>query len=332
MKIEFNKLVKKYVPKLRSLVVFSLIAMVIFLANPSQALAKRGGGRVGGTTFRSSPSRSLPRAVNRPMTRSNRSYPPTNTYNSYNYGGGYGGGFGGGLFFLPFLIGGGGGSLVGLLAVVAIAGVILQAVRNSGLDNLFNSDNGEKSNSITVSKIQIGLLSSARQLQQDLNRLAMEADTNTSSGLALLLREATVSLLRHPEYWVYANSVTENTNLELAEQKFNTLAMSERSKLNAEIVSNFNNRLLQNSLEVTTDKSLEAPSEYIVVTLITAMTGNSKLPQVRSAEELRTSLTTIGSISDQQLLAVEILWEPQSENYTLTADQVVGIYPTLIRI
>lgn len=328
MNIEFNKSIQKYLPWLRSLMVFSLIAIIIFFTNPSQALAKRGGGRVGGTSFRSSPSRSMPS-----VSRSNRSY-PTNTYNSYNYGGGYGGGFGGGggLFFLPFLIGGGGGSLVGLLAIAAIAGVVLQAVRNSGAENFFSN----KTEDVTVSKIQIGLLSSARQLQQDLNRLALESDTNTSAGLALLLREASVSLLRHPEYWVYANSASENTKLELAEQKFNSLAMSERSKLNAEVISNFNNRRLQASAQTAdggADLSFEAPSEYIVITLITATTGSSpKLPQVRSSEDLNLALSTVGATSEEELLAVEILWEPQSENYTLTADQVLSIYPSLTRI
>ncbi len=322
MNSEFNKTIEKYVPWLRSLMVFSLVAMIIFFANPTQALARRGGGRIGGTSFRA-PTRSLPRT-----SSPNRSY-SSNTYNSYNYGGGFGGGSG--LFFLPFLIGGGGGSLVGLLAIAAIAGVVLQAVRNSGAENFFSGKTGD--NNVTVSKIQIGLLSSARQLQQDLNRLALESDTNTSVGLALLLREASISLLRHPEYWIYANSASENTKLELAEQKFNSLAMSERSKLNAEVISNFNNRQIK-AAQGTNDLSLEAPSEYIVITLITAMAGNSssKLAQVRSAEDLRLALSTIGATSEQELLAVEILWEPQSENYTLTSDQVLSIYPTLTRI
>jgi uncharacterized membrane protein len=319
MNTKFNEIIKKFTPWLRSLIAFSLVAIIIF-SNPTQALAKRGGGRIGGSSFRS-PSRSMPRSL--PSSRSNPS-------RSYGYG--YGGG-GSSLFFLPFFIGGGGGSLVGLLAIMAIAGIVLQAVRNSGLDNLIGDKlGGNNTNSVTVSKIQIGLLSSARQLQQDLNRLAMEADTNTSEGLTLLLRETTVSLLRHPEYWVYADSVTESSKLELAEQKFNSLAMGERSKLTSEVVSNFNNRRGQSSVQIVNNLDLEAPSEYIVVTLITAMAGNSNLSKIRSSEELRLALSNIGAASEEQLLAVEILWEPQSSNYTLTSDEVLTIYPSLVRI
>lgn len=315
MNTKFNEIIKKFTPWLRSLIAFSLVAIIIF-SNPTQALARRGGGRIGGSSFRA-PSRSIP---------SSRSVP------SRSYGYGYGGG-GSSLFFLPFFIGGGGGSLVGLLAIMAIAGVVLQAVRNSGLDNLIGDKlGGNNTNSVTVSKIQIGLLSSARQLQQDLNRLAMEADTNTSEGLTLLLRETAVSLLRHPEYWVYADSLSENSKLELAEQKFNSLAMGERSKLTSEVVSNFNNRRSQSSIQVVNDLDLEAPSEYIVVTLITAMAGSSNLSKIRSSEDLRLALSSIGATSEQQLLAVEILWEPQSNNYTLTSDEVLTIYPSLVRI
>ncbi|AFY74985.1 putative membrane protein [Synechococcus sp. PCC 7502] len=311
---KFKKTIKKYAPWLRSLIVFILVAMIVF-THPTEAQAKRAGGRIGGTSFRAAPRRSVPSPVT-------RSYPT----NSYGFGGG-------GLFFLPFFIGGGGGSLIGLLALAAIAGLVIQTVRNSGIENLLG--NKGTANNITVSKIQIGLLASARQLQKDLNRLAMEADTNTSDGLALLLRETTVSLLRHPEYWVYANSSSENSNLELAEQKFNALAMAERSKLSAEVVSNFNNRRLQAVNKVSdpvSDLILEAPSEYIVITLITATAGSSKLPPVRSAEELNLALSTIGSTSEQQLLAVEILWEPQSDSYTLTNDEVLTVYPSLTRI
>jgi len=313
MNTQFNILIKKFTPWLRSLIVFSLVAVVVF-AHPTEAQARRGGGRIGGSSFRSAPrsapSRSLP-------SSGSRGYAPS------PFGGG-------GFFFLPFFIGGGGGgSLIGLLAIAAIAGVLIQAFRNSGLENLIGSNSSSKN--ITVSKIQIGLLSSARQIQQDLNRLATEANTDTPEGIALLLKETTVSLLRHPEYWVYADNVTQNANLELAEQKFNSLAMIERSKLNAEVVSNFNNRRLIKS-ELNNNLNLEAPSEYIVVTLITAIAGNPKLPQVRSSEDLSLALSTIGATAEQQLLAVEILWEPQSENYTLTADEVLTIYPSLIRI
>jgi uncharacterized membrane protein len=309
----------------RSLVALGLAALVIF-GHAAPALARRGGGRIGGGSFRM-PTRSIP------APRSNGNY--GGNYSSPSY---YGGGFGGGsFFFLPMLFGGG-GSLFGLLVMVAIAGVVLQAFRSRGESGQSEGITGLDSK-VTLVKLKVGLLSSARQLQNDFTRLAQESDTGSSSGLALLLRESTVSLLRHPEYWVYVSSGKEVTRFDQAEQKFNSLAMSERSKLNAEVISNVNNRQINSaksssSLPSTAELIHEDPSEYVVATLLVAIAGDNlkDISTVRSASELKQALSSIGAIPEDKLLALEILWEPQSEDYTLTSDEVISIYPELIRI
>jgi uncharacterized membrane protein len=300
----------------RSLLAISLVAMTIF-GNAHEAFAKRSGGRIGGSSFKSAPSRSAP---------SNSGYSgSSNTY----YGGG-----GGGFFFLPMFFGGGGGGLFTILLLVIVAGAIMQAFRGNG--------NGEgitgMASKVSVAKIQVGLLSSARSLQQELTRLALESDTSTSEGLATVTRETAIALMRHPEYWVYVSSANENTKFALAEQKFNSLVMSERSKLNAEVLSNVGGRILQGKTAATlpseSSSGLEDPSEYIVVTLLLAVAGEtlSKLPTLRSSADLQSALSVIGSVPTDNLLAVEVLWEPQSEDYTLTNDEVLTIYPDLVRI
>ena len=55
-------------------------------------------------------------------------------------------------------------------------------------------------------QLQVGLLASAKSLQEDLRRLASSSDTASKSGLQRLLQETTLSLLRQPDLWVYANS------------------------------------------------------------------------------------------------------------------------------
>jgi uncharacterized membrane protein len=71
-----------------------------------------------------------------------------------------------------------------------------------------------------------------------------------------------------------------------------------------------------------------------VVTLLLAVAGDSlsKLPPLRSTADLQSALSAIGSVPADNLLAVEVLWEPQSEDYTLTTDEVLTIYPDLVRI
>jgi uncharacterized membrane protein len=315
---EFMQKVKAHVKVwTRSLAAVSLVAMIVF-GGAHEAFAKRSGGRIGGSSFKSAPSRSAP---------SNSGYSgSSNGY--YNNSGG------GGFFFLPMFFGGGGGGLFTILLLVIVAGAIMQAFRGRG--------DGEgitgMASKVTVAKIQVGLLSSARSLQQELTRLALESDTSSVEGLATVTRETAISLMRHPEYWVYVSSANENTKFALAEQKFNSLVMSERSKLNEEVLSNVSGRVLQgktpSSLPSAGSLDLEAPSEYIVVTLLLAVAGDSlsKLPPLRSTADLQSALSAIGSVPADNLLAVEVLWEPQSEDYTLTTDEVLTIYPDLVRI
>jgi uncharacterized membrane protein len=301
----------------RSLVAISLVAMTVF-GNAHEAFAKRAGGRLGGSSFKSAPSaptRSAPSSTN---------YGGTPYYNG-----------GGGFFFFPMFFGGGfGGGLFSLLLLVIVAGAIMQAFRGRGDGAGITGMN----NKVTVAKIQVGLLASARSLQQELTRLALESDTSSVEGLATVTRETAVSLMRHPEYWVYVSSANENTKFALAEQKFNSLVMSERSKLNSEVLSNVGGRVLQgktaSSLPSEGSLSLEDPSEYIVVTILLAVAGESlsKLPVLRSTEDLQASLSAIGSVPSDDLLAVEVLWEPQSDEYTLTNDEVLTVYPDLVRI
>jgi uncharacterized membrane protein len=312
----------------RSLVVISaisLLAMSVF-GNAHEALARRSGGRVGGSSFRSSPSRSAP----------SRSAPSNYGGSSNSFYGGnssYGNG-GGGFFFLPMFFGGGmGGGLFTFLLIAIVAGVIMQAFRGRNGEGITGMDS-----KVTVAKIQVGLLASARSLQQELTYLALESDTSSVEGLANVTRETAIALMRHPEYWVYVSSANENTKFALAEQKFNSLVMSERSKLNAEVLSNVGGRLSQAkplaTLPSQGDLSTEDPSEYIVVTLLLAVSGESisKLPVLRSTADLQSALSAIGSVPVDNLLAVEVLWEPQSEEYTLTTDEVLTIYPDLVRI
>jgi uncharacterized membrane protein len=301
----------------RSLLAVSLVAIAIF-GNAHEAFAKRGAGRFGGSSgFKSAPSRSAPS-----YSSPSRSYSGSTSY--YNGGGS----------FIPFMFFGGGGGLFGLLLLIIVAGAIIQAFRGNG-DGAGVTGMSSK---VTVAKIQVGLLASARSLQQDLTRLALESDTSTAQGLADVTRDTAISLMRHPEYWVYVSSASENTKFALAEQKFNSLMMSERSKLNDEVLSNVGGRILSGKTTVALPSegslNLEDPSEYIVVTLLLAVAGDtlSKLPTLRSSADLQSALSTIGSVPTDDLIAVEVLWEPQSEDYTLTNDEILTIYPDLVRI
>jgi len=288
------------------------------LSGADQAWARgSSGGRAGGGSFRS-PSRSAP-------SRSGGSY--GGGY-APGYGGGYGGGYGygGGIGFFPIFLGGGGlGTIVLLVVVVGGAIYVLRNFRRDGAD-------GGSSDKVDVFRLQVALLASAKQLQRDLNRIATAADTDTPAGLARLNQEATLALLRNPEFWAYAKSNQINLPRLQAESQFNQLALAERTKYTEETLTKIGDGKQAIVKSFAADNPDEV-AEYIVVTLLVATeAGVARLSDVRNAEELRQALATIGSFSGEQIVALEVIWTPQAENDTLTSEELLTQYTDLVRL
>ncbi|NET08685.1 MAG: DUF1517 domain-containing protein [Merismopedia sp. SIO2A8] len=321
-KFGFKSLVK---PVLAFCLVFTLV-----FGTMDSALAARSGGRIGGGSFRA--------------PRSTYVQPRRSTTPSYGGGYGYGRGFFGGGFGFPFLLpffgfGGGFGGLFTILIFIAIANFIVQSVRGIGGDGAIADGTVSSPNpKVTVAKLQVGLLANAKSLQADLNRMAQTADTGSSAGLAQVLQEATLSLLRHPEYWVYGNASSTQIRLNSAETEFNRLALIERSKFSGETVSNVNNQIKQanpaslSSTGELAEVDLNEPGEYIVATLLVAATSKLDVPTINSDQDLRRAISQIGSVGGDDMMAVEILWSPQAEGVTLSADEMIAEYPDLKRL
>jgi len=292
------------------------LALTLILGNAHDALAARGG-RIGGGGF----GRSAPTRIYRaPQSR----YPAPAPY---------GGGFGF-PFLIPFLgVGGGFGGLFTILIFIAIANFLVNSFRRVNAEG--DEYGGDYANStVSLTRLQVGLLAEARSLQADLNRIAQTADTGSPEGLTQVLQETSLALLRHPEYWTYASGDSQQSHLQAAEAQFNRLALTERSKFEEETLSNVNRQLRQaeqKALPETESSQLltQAPGEYIVVTLLVAVQGNLQLPVIHSADDLRQALNQLGAVSSDRLLALEVLWTPQAEGDTLTSEDIITAYPNL---
>lgn len=313
-KIKFRKLIQ---PLLKSFVILALVFGITF-GHMDSAAAARTGGRIGGGSFRVPTSR-------------------TYTPRTYNPGGGYyapaPGGFGF-PFLLPFFGFGGFSGILGLFVMIAIANVFLRSIQRMG-----SGDNGgdltyTSNPSVSINRLQVGLLANARSLQPELNRIAEFADTNTSQGRTQILQEVSLALLRHPEYWSYAATTTQQAKLTTAEAEFNRLTLAERSKFTQETLANVHNQLnaATNKEALPGDGNssfVNEPGEYIVVTIITASLGKFTLPSVNSVADLQTALKQIGSLGSENLLAIEVIWTPQAEGDTLSSDDLLANYADL---
>jgi uncharacterized membrane protein len=294
-----------------------LVALLLVVPKPAMAAS---GGRIGGGSFRSSP---MPR--------------------SYGGGGGYGGGgysrgYGGGGIGFPFLIpffGFGGGGLFGFLILMAVVGLFANALRGGGGGGggaIASGDGGPISSyrpdgPVAIAQLQVGLLATARDLQQDLRGLAASADTSSNAGLQRVLQDTTLALLRHPDLWVYASAEVGQVPFAAAESTFNRLSMTERSKLSREVTSNVGGQKLEDRPGVA--GNADATSDYIAVTVLVASRSRLSLKPLKADEDLREALRLLGSVSSTDLLALEVIWQPEGAGEVLSTEELLTAYPNL---
>ncbi len=292
-----------------------VLGLLVFAPQPSWAVS---GGRIGGGSFRSAPS--MPRSF---------------SGGGGGMRGGFGGGSRGGGMGFPFIIpmfGFGGGGLFGFLVLMAVVGLIANAVRGAG--GAMTQGGGSRSvmaprsdGPVSIAQVQVGLLASARELQGDLRKLAVSADTSHSSGLQTVLQETTLALLRHPDLWVYANAELGQVPFASAESTFNRLSMAERSKLDREITTNVAGRRSQDSGVNAGDS--DATSDFIAVTVLLASRRPLPLKGADSADQLRSSLQVLGAVSSSDLIALEVIWQPDGAGEAFSTEQLLTAFPDL---
>ena len=296
-----------------------LVALLLVVPKPALAAS---GGRIGGGNFRSSP---MPRSY------------------GGGGGGGYGGGgysrgYGGGGIGFPFLIpffGFGGGGLFGFLILMAVVGLFANALRGGGGGGGGAMASGQAGpiatyrpdGPVAIAQLQVGLLASARDLQQDLRGLAASADTSSNAGLQRVLQDTTLALLRHPDLWVYASAEVGQVPFAAAESTFNRLSMTERSKLSREVTSNVAGQKLEDRPGLV--GNADAASDYIAVTVLVASRSRLTLKALKADEDLRESLRLLGSVSSTDLLALEVIWQPEGAGEVLSTEELLTAYPNL---
>ncbi|WAL62083.1 DUF1517 domain-containing protein [Thermocoleostomius sinensis] len=245
--------------------------------------------------------------------------------------GGYGGGYvaTGGDAFLPLLV------FLVLFMIFPIAAMYM--ARNSRSRNHYGGypvagGNRELANDIvTVTMLQVALLAQARYIQERLTELTLSADMETPEGLADMLKETVLALLRSPENWSHVRAMSQTVkSREEAAQLFEKLSVVERSKFSSETLARVGGRIRRQELRPGDD----GPAAFIVVTLLIGTEDDRPIidQTIHSAQELQAALQRIGAITPEYLLIYELLWSPQDASDSLTYDELLAEYPDLVQI
>lgn len=309
----------------------ALALWALLVAAPALALAgPRSGGSFGGRLgFRNSGG-----GYNMPR--------------SSGYGSGYGYGGGHSFFFLPSFgwgwggmgYGGGFGSLlmIGVLGLAAYS--VVRAVRRSrgqggdgggwgwqrgdGYDDERAADLGRA----YVYRLQVALGRSARGIQDRLARFAAEGDTGSEAGLANLLQQTALELLREKDSFRYAGADgSPAMSLTNAETKMNSLALAERARFQVERVRSADGSVHRST---AADEEGKEALEYVVVTLIVATRAPlAAWKDIADRSDVELLLSQLGGGSAGDLLGLEVIWTPADADDSLTETDLMTTYPEL---
>ncbi|GBF94318.1 hypothetical protein Rsub_06940 [Raphidocelis subcapitata] len=104
----------------------------------------------------------------------------------------------------------------------------------------------------------------------------------------------------------------------------------ERLVFKKETLSNVAGRLDRRALrEEGADVGLD---KWLGITLLVAVERSLKLPKVRSLADLKASLTMLGGLITDEVVAVELLWTPQEEGDSYSKEELLADYPSLANL
>jgi uncharacterized membrane protein len=286
----------------------------------AEAKSRSGGRSSGGSFNRRSSGSSSPSRSSGSSTRRDSDYRPYGYSSGYDRGyRTYDRGYGSSSSGIGFWI-----TLIFVLGVIGAIAYLIWKAQNSGT--------GEANNdTVTITQLQVGLLAQDRDIQDRLSELTLEADMDTPVGRIEMLKESVLALLRSPENWSHVRSHSQIVkSREAAGEVFGQISMTERSKVESETLVNVGGKVRQRALKTTEEFD---PGSYIIVTLLVGTENDNPLfAPVHTTDDLKAALQTLGAISTDYLLTLELLWNPQDSSESLTYDEMLEVYPELVAI
>jgi uncharacterized membrane protein len=246
-----------------------------------------------------------------------------------SFGWGYGGwGYGGGVGLLGSLM------LVGIVGFGAIMvvrsirrasrrGALAYGGRNGEYDDVDASDNRS-----FVYKVQLGLGRSGRGIQKRLEEFANTGDTSSEAGLAELLRQTALELMREKDAVRYGLVEPGGPySLTNGESKMTGAAMAERSRFQVERVRSSEGQVRRS--EASPSVGSEALEFLVVTVLVATRRPLAGLQKLDDRQELDAVLAELGSVAANALLGLEVIWTPADPEDSLTETDVMTTYPEM---
>jgi uncharacterized membrane protein len=168
-----------------------------------------------------------------------------------------------------------------------------------------------------------------RDLQALLEHLAKTGDMSRPKGRADALREVTLALRRAEMAWLYvAPAPVEAHSKSGAQRVFTEKASDYRARFRRELVRNDQGEV---RTEVAPEMRAHANEGQgtVVVTLVVAAKRDLTPVTSPDAPNVRAALAALGSLHPNELIALEVIWSPATENDRMSTSELEQNYPEM---
>ena len=255
------------------------------------------------------------------------------------FGGGSsgGGGFGGGSSFDSdpfspmFLV----AMLIAVVAIVAIKMAMdARQRRSAAWATEVPSDVVPSWQNLDVSVLLIGIDWRARRyIQAELERIASEGDTQSSTGLLQMLHASAAAIANVQMAWLYAGAYNAQPMHELnAERAFRDAATRARERYRHEVVRAANGGVSRQNAPAVHPRDSEGDGIVVVTLIVAARNELRDVHDVGNANQLGRALAELRHLGGDRLVALEVVWSPALDEDRMSSAELEALYPDMRKI
>lgn len=234
---------------------------------------------------------------------------------------------------------GGGGSLSGGEAILLIIGCVIVLVVKAAMAAGVGSDANEPLSystgtwvpldTVDVSVLRIAVDGRARKfIQTELEQIADTTDTATPEGRTAMLREVALLLRRVRDAWVFGGAVNEPMReIGASKSVFDRYVDDARSRFREETIRNEQGTKTATAASSYTPRSDEGAGLILVSIIIAARRELFTVNRIGTGDDLRQALDSASQLATNNLVAIEIVWQPSEDDDRLSSMELEAKYP-----
>ena len=99
--------------------------------------------------------------------------------------------------------------------------------------------------------------------------------------------------------------------------------------MKAELTTNYSGKIITSENTKYNPGDSDPTNEYIAITILVATKKDLRLNNSANNELITEALSLLGAISSDDLIALEVIWQPEGEGETLREEELITQYPNL---